>query len=110
MISVGALTPILVCFDKLEITPPANFNQSCDGTEGVKRDWEMFVKHVTRFGIVVFHDTIWDITPPNEWTRSDMGVPRFVDELRQQGYQILTIGRDYGVSIVQPIIGGIPLR
>ena len=78
--------------------------------EGVKRDWEMFVKHVTRFGIVVFHDTIWDITPPNEWTRSDMGVPRFVDELRQQGYQILTIGRDYGVSIVQPIIGGIPLR
>jgi hypothetical protein len=32
VISVGALTPILVCFDKLEITPPSNFNQSCDGT------------------------------------------------------------------------------
>lgn len=32
MISVGALTPILVCFHKLEITPPSNFNQSCDGT------------------------------------------------------------------------------
>ena len=32
VISVGALTPILVCFPKLEITPPSNFNQSCDGT------------------------------------------------------------------------------
>jgi len=32
VISVGALTPILVCFHKLEITPPSNFNQSRDGT------------------------------------------------------------------------------
>ena len=34
MISVGALTPILVCFHKLEITPPSNSNHSCDGTAG----------------------------------------------------------------------------
>jgi predicted ATPase len=33
VISVGALTPILVCFHKLEITPPSNFNHSRDGTE-----------------------------------------------------------------------------
>jgi ABC-type glutathione transport system ATPase component len=32
VISVGALTSILVCLHKLEITPPSNFNQSCDGT------------------------------------------------------------------------------
>ena len=32
MISVGALTPILVCFHKLEITPLSNFNHSRDGT------------------------------------------------------------------------------
>jgi hypothetical protein len=32
VISVGALTPILVCFHKLEITPPSNFNHSRDGT------------------------------------------------------------------------------
>ena len=38
MISVGALTPILVCFHKLEITPPSNFNQSCDGTLLIRRD------------------------------------------------------------------------
>jgi hypothetical protein len=36
VISVGALTPILVCSDKLEITPPSNFNQSCDGTRGLE--------------------------------------------------------------------------
>jgi hypothetical protein len=39
-----------------------------------------------------------------------MGVPRFVDELRQQGYQVLTIDRDYGVSLVQPVVGGLALR
>jgi hypothetical protein len=32
VISVGALTPVLVCFHKLEITPPSNFNHSRDGT------------------------------------------------------------------------------
>ena len=70
--------------------------------EGVKRDWEMFVKHVAKFGIVVFHDTIWDITPPDEWSWSDMGVPRFVDELRQHGYQIVTIARDFGTAWCSP--------
>ena len=29
--------------------------------EGVRRDWDMFAKYVSRFGVVVFHDTIWDI-------------------------------------------------
>jgi hypothetical protein len=32
VISIGALTPILVCFHKLEITPPPNFNHSGYGT------------------------------------------------------------------------------
>jgi predicted O-methyltransferase YrrM len=77
---------------------------------GVKQDWDMFVKHVAPFGVVVFHDTIWDIRPPREWDRVTMGVPRFVDELRQQGYQIITLDRDCGVSMVQPTIGGVPLR
>jgi predicted O-methyltransferase YrrM len=80
--------------------------------EGVKRDWDMFVKHVSRFGLVVFHDTIWDLRPLPEVirTRPAIGVPRFVDELRQLGYPVITLDRDYGVSIVQPIIGGIALR
>jgi hypothetical protein len=32
VISIGALTPILVCFHKLEITPPSNSNHLRDGT------------------------------------------------------------------------------
>jgi hypothetical protein len=32
VISVGALTPVSVCFHKLEITPLSNFNHFRDGT------------------------------------------------------------------------------
>ena len=32
VISTGATTPILVCFHKLEITPPSNSNHIRDGT------------------------------------------------------------------------------
>lgn len=74
--------------------------------EGVKRDWELFMPHVKPFGIVVFHDTIWDLPNYREQRRTTMGVPRFVDELRMQGYQVLTIDHDCGVSLVQPVIGG----
>lgn len=77
--------------------------------DGVKRDWELFSPFVSQFGIVVFHDTIWDLKPDPRWARADMGVPRFVDELRRQGYQVLTIDRDFGVSLVQPTKGAVPL-
>jgi predicted O-methyltransferase YrrM len=78
--------------------------------EGVKRDWEHFLPHIKPSGIVIFHDTMWDLPPYTGTVRSDMGVPRFVDELREQGYQVLTICQDFGVSLVQPMIGGLPLR
>jgi len=76
---------------------------------GVKRDWELFMPHVAEFGVVIFHDTIWDLRP-GTGSREDMGVPRFVEELRAQGYPVLTIDKDCGVSLVQPVRGGIPLR
>jgi len=38
------------------------------------------------------------------------GVPRFVDELHAQGFPVLTMNSDYGVSIVQPSRGGISLQ
>ena len=78
--------------------------------DGVKRDWELFLPHVKPSGVVIFHDTMWDLPPYVGTVRSDMGVPRFVDELRQQGYQVLTISQDYGVSLIQPVIGGLALR
>ena len=77
--------------------------------EGVKRDWELFLPYLTEFGIVIFHDTAWDLPAYHKDSRSDMGVPRFLEELRRDGYPVITINRDYGVSLVQPIRGGHPL-
>jgi predicted O-methyltransferase YrrM len=77
--------------------------------EGVKADWDMFTPHMSAFGVVVFHDTIWDLRPDDKWSRSDMGVPRFVDDLRRQGYPVITIDRDYGISIVQAVRSGVSL-
>ncbi len=77
--------------------------------EGVKADWDGFKPFMKPFGLVVFHDTIWDLKPDPKWYRADMGVPRFVEELRREGYQVLTVDRDYGVSVVQPTKGGNPL-
>ena len=79
--------------------------------EGVKRDWELFVRHLSPFGVAIFHDTTWDLHPdPNQPRLTQMGVPRFVEELRKVGYPVLTIDKDCGISLVQRVIGGIPLR
>jgi len=77
--------------------------------EGVKRDWEMLHSRVSRFGVVIFHDTIWDLRPVGEWYRAEMGVPRFVDQLRKEGFPVITLDRDYGTSLVQPRRNGVPL-
>jgi len=78
--------------------------------EGVKADWDLFIPHVSEFGVVVFHDTIWDLRPDPKLSRGDMGVPRFVDELRTAGYPVITIDQNFGVSMVQPRLGGVKLR
>ena len=77
--------------------------------EGVKRDWELFSPFVRPFGGVIFHDTLWDLNPDPRFYRADMGVPRFVEELRRQGYPVITLDRDFGVSLVQPVAAGVPL-
>lgn len=78
--------------------------------EGVKADWELFLPHLNEFGVVVFHDTLWDLRPDPKLARADMGVPRFVDELRAAGYPVITIDQNFGVSMVQPRTGGVKLR
>jgi len=45
----------------------------------VKADWHSFTPHMSPFGVVVFHDTIWDLRPDDKWYRSDMG---FLDSWR----------------------------
>jgi predicted O-methyltransferase YrrM len=77
---------------------------------GVKDDWDRFIPHVSEFGVVVFHDTLWDLRPDSKLSRADMGVPRFVDDLRTLGYPVITIDQNFGVSMVQPHIGGVKLR
>jgi hypothetical protein len=73
---------------------------------GVKGDWDLFSPFLTDFGIAVFHDTTWERRGPN---RPDMGVPRFVEELRRKGHPVITIDRDCGLSLVQNRVGGLPL-
>jgi predicted O-methyltransferase YrrM len=77
--------------------------------EGVERDWRLFSPFVREFGFVVFHDTLWDRRPDARWAREGMGVPRFVEALREQGFPIVTVDRNFGVSLVQPVRGGIRL-
>lgn len=77
--------------------------------EGVKSDWEGFSRHIKPFGLVIFHDTTWDYHSDHPSFRPDLGVHKFLDELRRQGYPIVTIDQYCGLSIVQPVPGGIPL-
>jgi len=84
--------------------------------EGVRRDWQLYMPHVREFGIVVFHDTTWSLkakpraagaeTPP---AGRQLGVPRFVEELRAAGYPTITINQYCGISLVQPVSGGVRL-
>lgn len=73
---------------------------------GVRRDWELFSPHLSPFGVAVFHDTAWELQGGG---RPDMGVPRFVDELRRDGFPVITLDRDHGVSLVQAARGGVAL-
>ncbi len=77
--------------------------------EGVKRDWALFSPHVRSMGVVVFHDTMWALAGESGWRRDDMGVPRFVDELRRDGFPVVTLDSHHGISIVQPVRSGAPL-
>lgn len=78
--------------------------------EGVKQDWAVIQPRMNEFGVVVFHDTLWDRNASDpryqQWRRDNMGVPRFVEDLRTAGYPIVTINRDWGISMVQPRLHG----
>jgi predicted O-methyltransferase YrrM len=78
--------------------------------EAARRDWLAFLPFVRRFGVVLFHDTLWDLCPDPSRYRADMGVPRLVEELRREGYPVITLQRDYGLTMVQPVRAGISLR
>ncbi len=78
--------------------------------EGVRADWDLFSPFLTPSGVVVFHDSTWEIHRHDDPRyRGEMGVPRFVDELRRAGYPVITIDRDCGLSLVQRPLHGMQL-
>lgn len=82
--------------------------------EGVKQDWEILRPRMRPFSVVAFHDTLWDRRADDpryrQWRRDGMGVPQLVEELRRAGYPVITIDRDWGVTLLQVPPGGEPLR
>lgn len=82
--------------------------------EGVKKDWKIIQPKLSSWAVVVFHDTMWEInrqTPEYKaLINQNMGVPRFLDELRQQGYPLVTINSDWGISLLQSCKGSKKLR
>lgn len=82
--------------------------------EGVKRDWEILRPRLAAWAVVVFHDTLWDIhrgNPAYETLRTEkMGVPAFLESLRAEGYPLITIDADWGLTLVQAAKGSKSLK
>ena len=75
--------------------------------EGVKADWLNFHKHLTPKSVVAFHDSLWEYYPDNAGLRPNIGVPRFLSELAQEGYPMVTLWAMPGLTLVQPIVKGL---
>ena len=119
MISVGALTPILVCFHKLEITPPSNFNQSCDGTfrkvRGiVEASGSRWFVLSSRYGLVRPDDEI----APYDYTLNILGVAerqdwatdvlrKLLPEVEMTGVKrvVMFAGHRYRGDLIAPLQG-----
>lgn len=77
--------------------------------EDVKSDFVGFLPHLQKDGLVLFHDTMWQYRQDSKWYRDDQGVPRFVQELSDQGYPMVTLTEGWGLTILQNSLGGFPL-
>ena len=77
--------------------------------EDVKSDFFGFLPHLQKDGLVLFHDTMWQYRQDSKWYRADQGVPRFVQELQDQGYPMVTLTEGWGLTILQNSLGGFPL-
>jgi predicted O-methyltransferase YrrM len=79
--------------------------------EGVKADFEGFRNWLTKDALVVFHDTTWDyeiwarVKTEMDW-EEDMGVPRYMAELRQSGFRSVTFPAFPGITVLDPKEGG----
>lgn len=76
---------------------------------GVKTDWEVLLPRLGLWSIVVFHDSLWEVHRGvplyEEWRSEKMGVPEFLETLRKEGYPLVTINADWGLTMVQGVKG-----
>lgn len=70
--------------------------------EMVKHDFEAFRPWLSDSALVVFHDTLWAHHCDPGTIREGMGVPRFLQELQDAGYNSITMGPLPGITILDP--------
>jgi predicted O-methyltransferase YrrM len=80
--------------------------------ECVKSDFEAFRPWLRELSLVAFHDSMW------KFCRRSQGIPlrlpeldvaRFLDELRAEGYQSVSLNVGPGLTLLCPVAGGIQL-
>jgi predicted O-methyltransferase YrrM len=76
--------------------------------QGVKQDFELFKPWLTERSLVVFHDSLWEHEGGGRPERPEMGVPRYLESLRTEGFHSVTVRAPYGLTILYPIRGGFP--
>ncbi|MGA2137411.1 MAG: class I SAM-dependent methyltransferase [Verrucomicrobiia bacterium] len=74
--------------------------------EGVKLDFDLFAPWCSEQALILFHDTMWDYLKADPSRRSDQGVPRFLDELRQRNYHSVNLWAPPGLALLSPRPGG----
>jgi predicted O-methyltransferase YrrM len=83
--------------------------------DGVRSDFEMFRSWLAPNALVAFHDTAWNhYSLPEGQAQSEdlrgklatMGVPRFMEALKHEGYRSITLPLAPGLTILDPSVEG----
>jgi predicted O-methyltransferase YrrM len=74
--------------------------------DGVKGDFETFQPWLTDRSVVVFHDSLWEYQKDDPFYRPDIGVPRYLEELKRQGFHSVTLPMRFGMTFLCPTQGG----
>jgi predicted O-methyltransferase YrrM len=75
--------------------------------EGVRKDFELFKPWLTPRSLVLFHDSGWEFNRGSQWYRQDMGVPKYLDQLKLDGFQSVTVLDEAGLTLLDPQRGGL---
>ena len=83
--------------------------------DGIRSDFELFRPWLTPNSLVLFHDTAWrhhrtqvDEPQPGDLREklAAMGVPEFMEVLKQADYRSVTLAEIPGLTILDPLPGG----